>query len=326
MSDKTGIEWCDSTWNPVTGCSKVSEGCRNCYAKTFTERFEGTPGHYFEAGFKVTLRPEKLGQPLRWKRPRKIFVNSMSDLFHPDVPDDYIDQVFYVMAIARQHTYQILTKRPERMRDWILQHGWIMSEFPHVWLGVSVENQQAADERIPPLLQIPAVVRFLSCEPLLGPVDLNAVPRPDNAYFMQRGEQGCITDPKEPDDYVYWHKRDQIHWVIVGGESGHNARPMHPDWARSLRDQCQSAGVPFLFKQWGEWVPTNAEKDTGVYVPGVFPGDVCMSPNGECDVAPENYICFFNETEGTTMRKIGKKKAGRLLDGRTWDEFPEVKS
>ncbi|WP_110933769.1 DUF5131 family protein [Paenibacillus bouchesdurhonensis] len=173
MSDKTGIEWADATWNPVTGCTKVSEGCRNCYAKTFTERFEGTPGHYFESGFHVTLRPEKLDQPLRWKRPRRIFVNSMSDLFHPDVPDGFIEQVFRVMTIAQHHTYQILTKRPERMRDWILQRGWIMSELPHVWLGVSVENQKAADERIPHLLQIPAVVRFLSCEPLLGPVDLS---------------------------------------------------------------------------------------------------------------------------------------------------------
>jgi protein gp37 len=344
VSDKTGIEWADATWNPVTGCTKVSEGCRNCYAKTFTERFEGTPGHYFESGFDVTLRPEKLEQPIRWARPRKIFVNSMSDLFHPDVPDDYIDQVFAVMALAPQHTFQLLTKRPERMRAYLNsqdrdeaightamqfyeEHGGMgdcslpaglihgpgkISNYsiiehptawplPNVWIGVSVENQQAADERIPLLLQTPAVVRFLSCEPLLGPVDLNAVPRPDNAYFIWRGETGCLTDRDEPDDYVYVSKRDLIHWVIVGGESGSKARPMHPWWVQELRDQCQAAAVPFFFKQWGEWKETHAL--------------LCNEPG----IKGKPWVTFDPDT---SVCRIGKQAAGRELNGRTWEEFP----
>lgn len=327
MSDKSKIEWTDATWNPVTGCSKVSEGCRNCYALTFSERFRGTPGHYFENGFDITLRPDKLDQPLRWKRPRRIFVNSMSDLFHPEVSDDFIDQVFAVMALCPQHTFQVLTKRPERMAEYFRHHyrhakveieaaaisidagveeeGEVTFDWPlpNVWLGVSVENQKAADERIPLLLQTPAAVRFLSCEPLLGPVDLNAVPRTDNAYFVWRGEKGCITDPNEPDDYVYWHKRDQINWVIVGGESGHKARPMHPDWVRSLRDQCQAAGVPFFFKQWGEWAQVHELR--------------CNEPGIKGKP-------WFNFDPDTALCRIGKQAAGRLLDGRTWDEFPSL--
>lgn len=313
MSDKTKIEWADATWNPVTGCSKVSEGCRNCYAMKFAERWRGTPGHYFEKGFDVTLRPDKLEQPLKWKRPRRIFVNSMSDLFHDDVPLAFISEVFFVMAEANWHTFQLLTKRPERMKkvlDWLGTHmdgrvynGTVISwPLPNVWLGVSVENQKAADERIPLLIQMPAAVRFLSCEPLLGPVDLNAVPRPDNAYFAQRGETGCITDPNEPDDYVYWHKRDQINWVIAGGESGPGARPMHPDWVRYLRDQCQVALVPFFFKQWGEWVQVHELR--------------CNEPGIKGRK-------WFNFDPDTAVCKIGKEAAGRMLDGRTWDEFPE---
>lgn len=334
MSDKTGIEWADATWNPITGCTKVSEGCRNCYAKTFTERFQGTPGHYFETGFKVTLRPEKLDQPLRWRRPRRIFVNSMSDLFHPDVPDDYIDQVFAVMALCPEHTFQVLTKRPERMREYLnerrenicesvafnAQDGnrvvqllggkWISPQIgeygrvelagyfddveipwplPNVWLGVSVENQQAADERIPLLLQAPAAVRFLSCEPLLGPVDLESVPgifqieHPNNEGYGVSAIYG-------------------IDWVIVGGESGHAARPMNPDWARSLWDQCQVASVPFFFKQWGEWAPGGNFDE---HIPASVAYDFgTRSPDDEM------------------VWKVGKNAAGRILDGRTWDEFP----
>ncbi|MCC5574545.1 phage Gp37/Gp68 family protein [Microtetraspora sp. AC03309] len=247
MSDRSTIEWTDATWNPITGCEKVSPGCDHCYAETFAERWRGTPGHYFENGFDVQLRPDKLDQPLRWKKPRKVFVNSMSDLFHKDVPSDYIAQVFAVMSLAPQHTFQVLTKRHARMRSLLNNQDWIADVWhqvdtlaegtipdhddwwplPNVWLGVSTENQQWADIRIPALLDTPAAVRWISAEPLLGPVNL--------------GEAA----PTEP----YWH--DRIDWVIAGGESGPGARPMHPDWVRSLRDQCQNTGVPFFMKQAG---------------------------------------------------------------------------
>lgn len=309
MSDKSKIEWTDATWNPVTGCTKVSEGCRNCYAKTFTERFEGTSGHYFESGFKVTLRPERLNQPLRWKRPRRIFVNSMSDLFHPDVPFDYIDRVFNIMGGAGWHTFQILTKRPERMKEFIywrfdkwkdpFDDNQVPYVFPNIWLGVSVENQKAADERIPLLLQTPAAVRFLSCEPLLGPVDLNSISLADGMYWDALDKSEASDASLEGDcDAV-------IDWVIAGGESGFKARSADPDWFRSLRDQCQKASVPFLFKQWGEWLPVSQ---------GAEPVSI--------------HDCAIGKTEtylDDQFVKVGKKVAGRLLDGRTWDEFPEVR-
>ncbi|MEK3873670.1 MULTISPECIES: DUF5131 family protein [unclassified Paenibacillus] len=322
MSDKTGIEWADATWNPVTGCTKVSEGCRNCYAKMFTERFQGTPGHYFETGFKVTLRPEKLDQPLRWRRPRRIFVNSMSDLFHPDVPDDYIDQVFAVMASCPEHTFQVLTKRPERMAEyfrlsnrkekiaaWTGTGGVYQAQvgnerraegmawpLPNVWLGVSVENQKAAGERIPLLLQTPAAVRFLSCEPLLGPVDMSK-------WLLTPGWKPSYYDPDNIHGYPNAEPTNEfINWVIVGGESGHAARPMNPDWARSLRDQCQTAEVSFFFKQWGEWAPGGNFDE---HIPASVAYDFgTRSPDDEM------------------VWKVGKKAAGRILDGRTWDEFP----
>lgn len=270
MSDKSKIEWTEATWNPVTGCTKVSPGCDNCYAETFAERWRGTAGHPYENGFDLTLRPERLDQPLRWKRPRRIFVNSMSDLFHDDIPDSHIAEVFSVMARTPQHTYQILTKRHGRMRSLLSRPSfrdnlamwgrpWPLS---NVWLGVSVENQQWADIRIPALVDTPAAVRWLSCEPLLGSVSLLA---------WLNGGFGVVA----PD----------LHWVVVGGESGRKSRPMHPDWARSLRDECTAAGVPFFFKQWGEWLPVR-------------------TPSGE------------------HHERVGKRGAGRELDDRTWDEYP----
>lgn len=297
MGSETGIEWTDATWNPVTGCTKVSPGCDHCYAETFAERFRGVPGHHFERGFDVQLRPDKLDLPLRWRKPRRIFVNSMSDLFHDDIPDDYIARVFAIMAVARQHTFQVLTKRHGRMRSLLNSETFLqdliqyvvdaevhdgqhfdgdeytLRALPNVWLGVSVENQQWADIRIPALLETPAAVRFLSCEPLLGPIDLDTQP------WRPIGEDLA-----------------QIDWVIVGGESGRSARPMHPDWARSLRDQCMTAGVAFHFKQLGEWTPN------WIY------GDSC-------------HIHTFDD--GEQVLRVGKKAAGRELDGRTWDEFPQ---
>ncbi|NOR03662.1 phage Gp37/Gp68 family protein [Mycolicibacterium fortuitum] len=326
MSDRTKIEWTRSddgtpgaTWNPVTGCTKLSPaspGCQNCYASTFAERFRGTPGHYFEHGFDVQLRPDKLDQPLRWRRPRRIFVNSMADLFHDQVPDEYIAKVWAVMAAAPRHTFQVLTKRHARMRsllnngtffetvaDYALefdrdiwrrwqaeQNAWPL---PNVWLGVSTENQQWADIRIPALLDTPAVVRFISAEPLLGPVELIE-------HFGSGPAVGGTA---------------ALDWVIVGGESGPGARPMHPDWARSLRDQCALAGVPFLFKQWGEWAPFDPDAVTGCRP------DVYLRQDGSGD---GTYYARRYHPGVEHLRRVGKKAAGRELDGRTWDEYPGV--
>lgn len=219
MSDKSKIEWTDATWNPVRGCDKISPGCKHCYAATFAERFRGVPGHPYEHGFDLRLVPEKLAEPLRWATPRTIFVNSMSDLFHAGVGDDYIGRVADVMRAANWHTYQVLTKRSERMRDALQTRFRELANETHIWWGVSVENRRHGLPRIDHLRAAPARIRFLSVEPLLedlGSLDLSG-----------------------------------ISWVIVGGESGHGARPIHPDWVRSIRDQCVSAGVPFFFKQWG---------------------------------------------------------------------------
>jgi protein gp37 len=215
MSLNSQIEWTEATWNPVTGCTQISPGCAHCYAKTFAERFRGVPGHPYEQGFDVKLWPDRLGLPLRWKKPKLIFVNSMSDLFHPEVPDCFVEQVFQTMQAADWHTFQLLTKRPERLAA-------MSSDLPfpdNLWVGVSVENQRWTS-RIEELRKVPAHVRFLSCEPLLGPLGLDL---------------------------------EGIHWVIVGGESGHRARPMKADWVRSIRRQCEQAGVPFFFKQWGAY-------------------------------------------------------------------------
>jgi protein gp37 len=239
MSVDSKIEWTDSTWNPVRGCTKISPGCAHCYAETFAERFRGVPGHPYEQGFDLRLVPEKLTDPITWASPKTIFVNSMSDLFHEDVADDYILAVAKVMALANWHTYQVLTKRSERMRDLLCTKLKDAAALPHIWWGVSVENKKHGLPRIDHLRQAPAAVRFLSVEPLLedlGPINLEG-----------------------------------IAWCIAGGESGAGARPMAEEWVLSIRDQCQQAGVPFFFKQWGG----------------------------------------FN-----------KKKAGRILDGSTYDEMP----
>lgn len=322
MGDRTGIEWTDATWNPVLGCTKVSAGCDHCYAERVTNRFRG-PGAFDT----VTLKPERLLQPIKWQRPRRIFVNSMSDLFHTDVPDDYIADVFGVMAATPRHTYQVLTKRHARMRallrsllfrdavlDRILrddpgaQARFTAASWPlrNVWLGVSVEDQHWANIRVPALLGTPAAVRFLSAEPLLGPVEL----------WLTCGHHANLPgrDPiRLPccDAVVA-----ALGWVIVGGESGPGARPMHPDWALGLRDECVTAGVPFLFKQWGEWAPKAAG--------GVALRDVCLSYDGERYDVDDDYVCAHNESEGAWLRRVGKKAAGRDLEGRTWDEYPEA--
>jgi protein gp37 len=219
MSEKSTIEWTDATWNPIRGCTKISPGCKHCYAETFAERFRGVPGHPYEQGFDLRLVPEKLAEPLRWSSPKTVFVNSMSDLFHEAVPDDYIEQVVRVMECANWHTYQVLTKRSERLRDLLSSRLSFAAQLHHIWWGVSVEDKKYGVPRIEHLRQAPAVVRFLSIEPLL--------------------EDVCRLD------------LNGIHWVIVGGESGAGARPMKKEWVVNIRQQCRASGVPFFFKQWG---------------------------------------------------------------------------
>ena len=339
MSTTTGIEWTDSTWNPVTGCTEVSPGCDHCYAKTFAERWRGTPGHHFENGFDVQLRPDKLELPLRWRKPRKVFVNSMSDLFHDHVPDIYIAGVFAVMARAPQHTFQLLTKRHGRMRSLVNEHDFaarvigaddIAWPLPNVHLGVSAENQQWADIRIPALLDTPAAVRFVSAEPLLGPIDLRQslklwTPSEDAAWqsVIPPFKPGLGTIGDGPMVTARLNARDVLHWVIVGGESGPGARPMHPDWARGLRDQCQAAGVAFLFKQWGEWATdfrggTHLLQTTGQLI--TRESGTTTNPYGHGSGVQD--LVDRGHPGWVRVRRTGKHAAGRELDGRTWDEYP----
>lgn len=352
---KTSIEWAQHVWNPVTGCTRVSSGCDFCYAATMTKRLaamgqekyaglinEGK-GHFNGV---IKLHPDTLEIPLRRKKPTTYFVNSMSDLFHRDVPFEFVDKVFAVMALAHQHTFQILTKRPDRMAEYMttgesryfdsgrfgkvidasfeLEREGIIEPFMrdgtgswwpivNVWLGTSVENQETADERIPHLLRCTAAVRFLSCEPLLGPVDLtrirwaridvnpadyarHGVPAPDEMWSLNNALVSLEADE--------WNaEKPGIDWVIVGGESGPGARPMHPEWARSIRDQCVKADVAFHFKQWGAWSP---------------------EPYEGYDAIVEAAPGHRNLGLDLVMVRVGKHTAGRELDGRTWDEMPET--
>jgi protein gp37 len=233
---KTKIEWCDRVWNPTTGCMKISQGCKNCYAERIYERFH--PGQSFGI---VRALPGRLDQPLRWRKPARVFVDSMSDLFHPDVPDEFIFKVWMVMSSVRRHAFIVLTKRPQRMLEligsWQSRH-WLL---PHVWLGVSVEDQKTADERIPLLLQTPAAVRFVSYEPALGPIETT------NHFF---GRYFIVDGPPEPGMFgPEMHSLPKVDWVIMGCESGPGRRPMDLTWARSMRDQCIAAKVLFFLKQ-----------------------------------------------------------------------------
>jgi protein gp37 len=214
VADRSAIEWTEATWNPVTGCSKVSPGCAHCYAETFAERWRGVAGHPYEQGFDLRFWPDRLEQPLRWKRPRTIFVNSMSDIFHEDVPEGFVDEVFDVMCRAHWHVFQILTKRHERLAELANRLPWP----PNVWIGVSIENRRFV-HRADSLREVPAAVRFISAEPLLGPLDGLDLTRVD--------------------------------WLIAGGESGPRHRAVRVEWLRALRDQCRAANVFFFFKQWG---------------------------------------------------------------------------
>ncbi|EME71421.1 Gp37Gp68 family protein [Paramagnetospirillum caucaseum] len=382
MADRTKIEWTDATWNALRGCSKVSAGCTNCYAEGMAGRFSD-PGQwgygiatrepeslerYILRGRwtgKVVLDEKALFKPLHWKKPRRIFVTSIGDPFHPAVTDDMLDRLFAVMALAPQHTFQLLTKRPERMRAYLDgaatpiriasasvsmavgdlrwsnpcgTDGWW--PLPNVWLGVSVENQPAANERIPHLLATPATMRFLSCEPLLGPLDLERWLRIDwqcqgcKGFFRGRHRKICPDCGREefwsgshafngrsmkPNPVVPPQGGRGIDWVIVGGESGPKARPMHPDWAIALRDQCSAAGVPFFFKQWGEWGPYDEDHCPATADIDPYDADergIWMTPDG----GRANFGTRFNRN--AQMIRIGKKAAGRRIDGREHLDVP----
>lgn len=364
MADKTRISWTNATWNPVTGCEKVSAGCKHCYALRDWARLSSNPKTvYFGRKFTdVMCHPERLDQPIRWKKPRRIFVNSMSDLFHEDVPTEFIDKVFAVMGnvycmMDNPHVFQILTKRPDRMMKYLNdeetacrvtsamkamnlpdEHSGSTWPLPNVWIGVTVENQSAADERIPLLLKTPAAIRWVSCEPLLGAVDISQY-MPKNGYYMTYCEHcGWIGSSHlcgtEGDD-VFCPSCSQsvgadangIDWVVAGGESGHQARPMHPHWALRLRDQCAAARVPFLFKQWGEWVPRSDIYHT------FKDGTSCASIDPSC----EKWKCIrltlggldgndlSNQPSGgeeVYMQRVGSKLAGNLLFGEKIEQFP----
>ncbi|MFD8496282.1 DUF5131 family protein [Amycolatopsis sp. NPDC059657] len=348
----TKIEWTDETWNPVTGCTKVSAGCDHCYAEVMHERFNGK-GSFAT----VQLKPSRLDKPLGWKRPRKVFVNSMSDLFHDQVPDEFIAKVFAVMASCPQHTFQLLTKRHARMRSLLNDAAWRSSVFlresvipgrsrplpswplPNVWLGVSTEDQRWADIRIPALLETPAAVRWISAEPLLGPIDIRR-------YIPEKiaDWEADLLDAPRGSATV-----GGLDWVVVGGESGHRARPMHPNWARSVRDQCASAGVPFFFKQWGEWGPapwTVRVCDPAVGWQGTEEELAAAKADSEARGATHVYASWAHEyghdlyqppakpwsservdpldEHQAPMRKWGKSAAGCELDGCLHDEYPAV--
>lgn len=355
MSTASRIEWTDTTWNPMLGCERVSDGCDGCYAIDQARIRAGNPHPRVAAAFaglterrdgridwtgQVNLLPDRLPQPFTWARPRRVFVNSLSDLFHDAVDEEFLADVFAVMAATPRHTYQILTKRHARARSVLSSldfqalvaarlrqraaelgdrelagraraldsGGWPL---PNIWLGVSIENQKWAQTRIPALLATPAAVRWLSCEPLLGPVDLTP--------WLKHVQLACrACDPGGPMD---WHSGHlwgrcrctchpaapaRLDWVVAGGESGHKARPMDPNWVRALRDICQAAKVPFLFKQWGEWAPIMFGAG-GCRPSERFVGD---------PIGPLEYRQI--------MRRVGKSNAGRELDDRAWDEYPTV--
>ncbi|MEU8151729.1 phage Gp37/Gp68 family protein [Nonomuraea sp. NPDC048901] len=372
MADNTKIEWSDATWNVVIGCDRVSPGCGmprfdgddpgGCYAITQAHIRAANPHPKVAAAFagltertekgidwtgKVNLLADRLDQPLRWRKPKRIFVNSLSDLFHERVPDEFIARVFAVMANAPQHTFQVLTKRHARMKSLLnkadfrlmceaaeadlmndeaspisgprrraWQRQWwsnFAKPLRNVWVGVSCEDQKWADIRIPALLDTPAAVRFISAEPLLGPIDLfgplvHPGHRPRLTYWLD-GRPGWGAEETTATGLTTQRLTvgPRLDWVIAGGESGPGARPAHPDWFRQLRDQCQQAGVAYLFKQWGGWAPTGLK-------------GIGRSPKGHALVGDP----VDEHGHRIEMARVGKKAAGRLLDGRTWDEFPTV--
>lgn len=385
MSENSDIEWLRNpdgskgmTWNPTTGCEDASEGCHNCYARTLAERFRGTPGHYFEHGFDVSLRPDKLDAPLRRRKPTFVFVDSMADLFHQAVPDDYIARVFAVMAACPQHTFLLLSKRHARMRTLLndpefrhqvydlaaeLDRAGVFDPYryapghlvpahyerpaghraddgdwwplPNLWVGVSVENQAWAQIRTPALLETLAAKRWLSCEPLLGPVELRNLAARGAVIDALAGEVTMRSG-----EVVAAAALD---WVVAGGESGVSGgkrpvRPMHPDWVRGLRDQCVAGGVPFWFKQWGQFLPVPV-----LDAPELVGGRAFDHPRGGRMAAAIRELGPSGTLRGGVIRpmrpgdvakgsqmldehwiavRVGKRAAGHIVDGRTWEQRP----
>lgn len=345
----TGIEWTHipgfkgETWNPVTGCDVVSPGCTNCYAmKLAGTRLKHLPAYAGLTkdtkagpvwnGMLGVIGGKQFFAPMRWTKPRAVFVNSMGDLFHEGVSDAMLRGIFDIMALCPQHIFMILTKRPDRMREWVnhtmprkvrsgegVLHKTVNGAWPNVWLGVSVEDQVRANERIPALLATPAAKRFVSCEPLLGPVNFE---HNGNALFDRKAAiRRCMDGPAamnwdQADDYI---AHPQLDWVIAGGESGPDARPMHPDWATSLRDQCAGSGVPFFFKQWGEWAPgEHVDRQTGTVPTATWFADSWTRgtedlawTEGHVDDAPDLY-------------RVGKKEAGHQLFQGVHHNWPGV--
>jgi protein gp37 len=377
MADKSSIEWTDATWTPIRArnllngavgwhCEHVSEGCRNCYAERINQRL-GTglafkPGHLggkFGPDIELFLDEKMLLAPLRWKKPRRVFVCSMTDLFADFIPDTWIDRMFAVMALAPQHTFQVLTKRSARMRKYFsgipeepaepafrdaLIEGWaqelwcrrnpkepdpsewlaVHMPLPNVWLGVSAERQQEADERVPDLLATPAAVRFVSAEPLLGEIDFTALTFPGasgrDVRFDALGPQvinyAAHIDPQDPGvkaavARVLNTRLPFLDWLIVGGESGPHARPMHPDWARKIRDDCGAAGVPFFFKQWGEFAPA-------------FDKDLRPLRGMPWKGSDQRAVRDGLATPDQAAKRVGKSRAGRMLDGVAHDASPPL--
>lgn len=372
MAGKTKIEWTDATWTPIrarnlrTGkagwhCEHATTGCEFCYAESMNLRL-GTglpfkPGH--RRDIEIFLDETMLTQPLRWKKPRMIFVCSMTDLFARFVTDEWLDRIFAVMALCPQHVFQVLTKRPERMRRYItadrirgqiaerlaelyvgipdVARRWPLTAeraiasahwpIPNVWLGVSAEDQATANERIPDLLATPAAVRWVSAEPLLGPIDFTWLDDGlrDGTRLIIDALTGSVICGEDVIDGVFGNPDPKLDWIVAGGESGPNARPMHPDWARSIRDQCTAAAVPFLFKQWGAWIGAE-ELHLGKRLrlrrrlserPLTF--------TEAADLATALSVRYEHQSDGTTLLRAGKKAAGRLLDGRTHDAYPAVR-
>jgi protein gp37 len=345
------MKWWDVSWNPVVGCTPASPGCDNCYAKRLHDQRHRAcadgkriPLCYDEPFEHVRLFDTRLDAPLRWRKPRRIFVGSMTDLFHPDVPFRFLDRVFATMALASQHTFILLTKRPGLMRAyikgvqgvsidserdfalfdaWRAVHGEHYGQqpwpLPNVWLGVTAETQPMADERIPILLDTPAAKRFVSIEPQLGPVDVYGGDPDPRLGGIEAGPGLSLVQ--------YWTRDGRgpypgLDWVICGGETSPHARPMHPEWARSLRDQCSAAGVPFFFKQWGEWGHCG-NKPSGT--PGKYAfGGSDHAPNllVQVDQFPRQIDLFGAKV---LLERIGSRRAGRLLDGREHNDIPEVR-
>ncbi len=354
MADKSNIEWTEATWNPIVGCSIVSPGCTNCYAMKMARRIESMqPGSHYAGTTqvvngntvwtgKVALAPEHiLTQPLRWCRPRKIFVNSMGDLFHESVPDEWIDRVFAVMALAPQHTFQVLTKRSARMRVYLSagdmrlrvqdvvdnmepngihkfadHEPWVANNFPlrNVWLGVSTEDQRQADERVPDLLATPSAVRFVSAEPLIGPIKFSGSTATEGWDWFTGS--AFEVDPTPPASIWNGNTGRTIDWVIVGGESGPSARPMHPDWVRAIRDPCAAAGVPFFFKQWGMYLPAGQQFSI------TFGKD---ADGRDINLGTALRTGQAIAMDGLWTYRVGKRAAGRVLDGIEHNAMPEAR-